>query len=241
MNNILVSASSGKLSGVLHPSGALNNGLTVVMCHGFRGSKDGGGRAVKLAERIADLGLNVIRFDFTPYSNLTCQVREIADVVRYVRSNLSNGIILLGRSMGGSAALAYAAGKPDLAALCLWAAPWNLKETFRLALGEHYDQLAAGTSVTLQDEYGCATLSPDLIKDFDCFDLLADVRRISHLPLLQVHGTADSIVPVCQAEEIHRVADGKKKLVLIEGGDHQFLQHAEQASEAVISWLKTVI
>ncbi len=212
-------------------------GYTVVCCHGFRGSKEGGGRAVKLAERMAGLGFAVVRFAFTPLTCLSAQVAEIGAVVGWCRENHGSQIILLGRSMGGSAALAFAAQAGWLAGLCLWAAPWNLAETFRLALGEGYDRLSRGEELAVEDEYGKLRLTPRFIADFARHDAKAAIRALAGIPILFVHGQADRIVPVKQAEELFAAASEPKELVIIPGGDHQFLAGHEQASGAVLGWL----
>jgi putative redox protein len=225
------------LSAVIHEPPSASDHV-FVMCHGFRGSKEGGGRAAALAEQAAGLGLNVLRFDFSPTGILTEQIAEIQAVVAYCRTAVAPRIILLGRSMGGSAALAYTARYGDIAALCLWSTPWNLVQTFQLALGEGYGQLAKGETLEVADEFGKLVLSPAFIHDFANHDLLASAHKIAGTPLLIVHGSADAIVPVNQAETLYSRAGQPKKLVIIPDGDHQFLQHHQNASAAVLSWLQ---
>lgn len=241
MTEFQIPTANGRLAGVLHiPSKPVHCKTALIICHGFRGSKEGGGRAVKLAEQACGLGLYVIRFDFTPATVLTRQVGELAEVVAYVRKNIGDKILLLGRSMGGSAALTYTAANGGIAGLCLWATPWNLTETFRLALGEYYSRLERGETVDLNDEYGQVALTADFITDFENFDLLESVRRLQGIPLLQIHGDRDEIVPLQQAYDIQQAAVNNK-LVVIEGGDHHLAAHAAIAARAVLDWLRTVI
>lgn len=242
MTGLLIPTANGQLAGVLHtPAEPGYSKTTLIICHGFRGSKEGGGRAVSLAEKACKLGLYVIRFDFTPATVLTRQVDELAAVVQYAVKHIGGNILLLGRSMGGSAALAYTAAAGKIAGLCLWATPWGLEETFRLALGESYGCLERGEAVSLDDEYGQATITPAFIGDFKNYDLLGSVRTLRGLSLLQVHGDCDAIVPLRQAYEINQAAAVTKKLVVIEGGDHHLAAHAEVAAQAVLDWLQTVI
>jgi len=65
-----------ELTGVLHlgkNEHARRNLL--VMAHGFRGSMDGGGRAIELARR-AQVYANVLRFNFSECQTLSAQVQE---------------------------------------------------------------------------------------------------------------------------------------------------------------------
>ena len=228
---------TGRLAAVLHAPAGHGKNLAVIFCHGFRGSKDGGGRAAALAARVAGQGFANLRFDFTPLGLLSAQVDELRAVVDYCRRNVSPRIILFGRSMGGSAALVTAADEL-VAGLCLWATPHDLRETFRLSLGDGYSLLERGKPYTATDQFGPLTpLTPDFLRDFDRFDLLACAGRLKGHPLLVVHGENDEIVPLRQAGEIFACAAEPKKLLVIPGGDHRFLTGYDQAAGAVLSWL----
>lgn len=235
--NCTVAAGDARLAVVVHRPGSRYTGCTVIFCHGFRGSKEGGGRATALAEKIADLGHFAVRFDFTPNKCLSQQVAELTAVVAFCRANVGGRIILFGRSMGGSAALAFAAADRRVAGICLWATPYDFAETVRLWLGDDYERLAGGESIDIEDEFGRLTLARSFIDDFDSHGLLACVRSLAGAPLLIVHGDEDETVPPAQAEEIYRQAGEPKELVAIRGGDHRFLRGHPEASAAVIDWL----
>lgn len=234
---LAIGAAGRELAAVVHyPAGEAVG--AVVFCHGFRGSKEGGGRAAGLADRVAALGLAAVRFDFTPLSPLSRQVAELAAVVAWCRARVAaRRVILFGRSMGGSAALGAAAADPAVAGLALWAAPHDLAETFRLALGPGYDRLASGEALDVRDEYGALYLTPDFIRDFANFDLLAAVDAVAGRPLLVVHGDADAVVPLGQALALYARAGEPKELAVIAGADHQFLAGYEAAGAAVLGWL----
>jgi len=227
----------GPLSAIFHAPAAGGNGYALVFCHGFRGSKDGGGGAAFLAQKVAAAGFSVLRFDFTPQRCLSQQVKELAAVVEYCRISISRQVILLGRSMGGSAALAFSAADRNIAGLCLWAAPWDLAAVFQLTLGYGYDCLVAGEELLLEDDYGQLHLTPEFIRDFSNFNLLENVKSLNGAPLLVVHGSDDATVPLVQAQTLYLTARQPKEIVVISGGDHQFLNCHFAASDAVLSWL----
>lgn len=235
--NLIVAAGDARLAVVVHRPGNRYTGCTVVFCHGFRGSKEGGGRATALAEKIADLGHSVVRFDFTPNQCLSRQVAELTAVVAFCRANIGDRLILSGRSMGGSAALAFAAADRRVAGLCLWATPCDLAETFRLSLGAGYDRLTNGESLDIEDEFGRLHLGPEFVDDFARHDLPACLRSLAGIPVLIVHGDADEVVPPAQARRLFYAAGEPKELVVIAGGDHRFLRGHPEASAAVVAWL----
>ena len=58
------------------------------------------------------------------------------------------------------------------------------------------------------------------------------------VPWLLVHGTADTVVPYTESEEIVRAAPAAE-LVTLEGADHLFSGTAEALmAEAVVDWLR---
>ncbi|MEN6565911.1 MAG: alpha/beta hydrolase [Veillonellales bacterium] len=241
MKSLSISANGKQLAAVLHEPVGGSSDTVLIICHGFRGSKEGGGRAFKLANRAAKLGVYVLRFDFTPQEMLSCQLKELTAVVGYCRNFIAPCIILLGRSMGGSAALAFSAADRQIAGLCLWSTPWDLQETFRLSLGQDYEMLRTGNSIIKEDEWGFLQLLPGFVKDFKNFDLLRLAKSLPPIPVLIIHGSQDAIVPVCKAKMLWEKILSPKQLTVIDGGDHQFLHHSEQAADTVINWLSSQV
>lgn len=95
----------GELHGVIHKCpDEFESGNVMIMCHGFRGSMEGGGRAAQLAEEISERHATVVRFNFTRCAKLSVLVDELKCVIDYVRETLDpEYLILLGRSFGGAA------------------------------------------------------------------------------------------------------------------------------------------
>lgn len=235
---IKIPTAAGQLNAVLYTPAERGRDRAVIFCHGFRGSKEGGGRALSLAARVAGNGFAALLFDFTPLSLLSVQVDEVRAVVDYCRHVVSSRAVLFGRSMGGSAALAVTAADKLIGGLCLWSAPHDLHETFRLSLGNGYTRLLGGAPVSVVDEFGHVRLTPDFLHDFDRFDLLTCAGLASGRPLLVVHGENDEIVPLRQAAEIFDRAGELKKMTVIPGADHRFLSGHEQAAAALLDWLE---
>ena len=115
---------------------------------------DGGGRELAVLAEMASECCNVIRFNFNGSQILSKQVEELEAVLAYVRIKFSAGkIFLLGRSLGGAAAITLPLHDLlILQQLVLWAAPNDLQATFRNALGaEAYNALSAGQTLYLND------------------------------------------------------------------------------------------
>ena len=226
------------LAAVIHYPSVVNNKVLIVS-HGFRGSKESGGRGSRFGDAIAKIGFTVVRFDFTPCQPLSSQVTELQNIIQWSCQHLGREIYLLGRSMGGSASL-LAAPNYAVAGLCLWAAPADLAATFRRSLGNGYEQLLKGEALYHKDEWGELILLPDFIQDFKHYDLYVTMTNLAkrNTPLLLLHGSHDTVVSIEQAERLFSLAGHPKKFVIIEDGDHQFTQHYEIATDAVVRWLE---
>lgn len=233
------------LAGVWHP-GAGQPRYVVVICHGFRGGKDGGGRAVQLAEAMSHRGYSAVRFDFSGAGDssgdfaditLTRQTEDLAAVLDWIDRTRLGIPLLLGRSFGGSTAAIRAAAEPRVRGICLWSTPADLRETFTLALGEAYQELAAGRTVSLEDDYSRFSLHPSFVSDLVKHDVLSAIRALSPRPVLIVHGENDQVVPVKQARAAFAAAGEPKKLLVIPKADHRFLHDYQAAGEATLDWL----
>ena len=233
-----------ELQAVVHyPRGvAEQDAYWLVMSHGFRGSKDGNGRAVDLAEQVCAKGMGVLRFDFTPCESLDRQVEELLCVTGWMQRQGWGAVVLLGRSMGGCASL-LAAGQlgKRVKGLCLWATPSDLQVTFQNALGlAAYRQLQQGNRLELQDEWGYLRLESDFVKGFATVNLPGKLAALgAAFPVLILHGSEDELAPVEQALAYAEAAKGPCELVVLKGADHQFNEHFQESAAAVVAWLES--
>lgn len=225
------------LKAVWHQANSNKKNITVVMCHGFRGSKDGGGKAVNLAEKIAGR-FNVLRFDFIPLSTLSSQVSQLNSVLQYCKKHNSGKVILLGRSMGGATSLIAANGCNDLVGIILWATPIDVIDTFTNAFGkENMLLVQKNETVQLDDEWGKTILEPVFYQDLLKYDLRKCVENLSVIPKLFVHGECDEVVALEQGQQAFALAKEPKEFCLIKNGDHRFTIGSQEAIKAVDDWL----
>lgn len=215
------------------------NAPVLVMAHGFRGSRDGGGRAIELADKVQKY-VNVVRFNFNGSQILSRQIEELQAVVAAVRKQLPDRkVILLGRSLGGAAALLTAAQDNEIAGLILWATPNNLRQTFLQALGqEQYALLDSGKTFHLADERGKLALTPDFLTDIDKYDIDVVLKNWQQRPVLILHGAADETVDVSQAKRNFSLLNVRKELHIFTEGDHSFTCCSGEAGEIICEWLQ---
>lgn len=76
------------------------------------------------------------------------------------------------------------------------------------------------------------------LRDLKKYRMPAVAARISPRPLLLVHGTADELVPVDDAQLLFQQAGEPKELVLLPGADHHLSAHQVEAGRATLNWLQ---
>ena len=237
MENFTFDGPLGPIECIVEPNRSKNNAV-LVMAHGFRGSRDSGGRAAGVAYQAA-AHMSVVRFNFTGTQIISRQVEELRAVLREVCLRAPGcRLFLLGRSLGGAASIITAAQTAGLAGLILWATPNDLRFTFHHVMGEeNYARLDAGETLHFNDERGECALTPDFLTDFDQYNL-EDCLRRTRLPVLLLHCAGDEVVLVQQAKRNAEVLGERSELHIFMGGDHSFTEYSEQAGEIIADWLR---
>ncbi|NMB73720.1 MAG: hypothetical protein GYA21_01170 [Myxococcales bacterium] len=213
-----------RLCGVCHHP-ARWRGTGVVLCHGMMSSKDGDKHRA-LAGRLVRRGHLVLRFDFAGRGesggdflglSISRQAGEAAAALAFLRARGARVLGVEGSSLGGAAAIRLAAGG-GVDALVTWAAVGRAE---RLAEGMAGPE---GMERWARDGVRCVEGQPvgySLIEDARRLDLLTAAARVK-CPWLIVHGARDAVVPVSDAEELHRASSGRARLEILPEADHQF-------------------
>ncbi len=105
-----------KLAGILVYKSGLQNRVSLIVCHGFSGSKEGGGRAIEMAKYFATHQIPTLLFDFSgngesegDFSDITLsgQIKDLDAAIEYMYSMGTKRIFIMGRSFGGTTAICY--------------------------------------------------------------------------------------------------------------------------------------
>lgn len=237
MENFTFTGPLGEIECIVEKNRSERNAV-LVMAHGFRGSRDSGGRAQGVARQVAAYA-SVVRFNFTGTQIISRQVSELRAVLAEVRRRAPDcELFLLGRSLGGAASIITCAQDGDLDGLILWATPNDLRATFRHVMGaDYYARLDAGETLYFTDERGECALTPDFLTDFDNYDLSALLKKQVHCPVLLLHCQGDETVLVEQARRNAQILGSRGELHLYEGGDHSFTKYSDVAGDVIAKWL----
>lgn len=221
----------------------------MIVAHGFRGRKENSGRIAVFAQRIGELGGIVWAFDFAgsgesegTFADMTLsrQACDLRAVIEQAVRQYTIPLFVLGRSFGGSTAIAACSGDPRVDGLILWSTPVLLEATFARIMPEAMKRLLNGDPVTVQDGPDIYILGPAFAMDFAEHNFVQYLRRI-HQPVLVVQGIEDTTVLVDNATLIEQNAGGPVDLHLIEGADHRFTNCVSYREDLTLDWIQNMI
>ncbi|MDU0347999.1 alpha/beta hydrolase family protein [Actinomyces sp. MRS3W] len=219
----------GSGSGTLGGDAAGARVPLVICCHGFTDSLRG---TADVADHLAGLGAATYRFtfhggwagaDMTDMSVLT-EVDDLEAVIDAARAGAQtrtgpwagidpDRIALLGKSQGGAVAMLTAARRPETAALVAWYPALCIRDDLHRGLGtlDGVGETFAWMGQKLGRRYAA---------DIWGLDVYAEIGNYPG-PVLVIHGTDDSLVPVTYGERAaacYRDAD----FLPVPGASHGF-------------------
>jgi len=229
-----------RLAGLFYACSDMDSAL--IVCHGFSGSKEGGGRALRMAEYLARPGMGILLFDFSgngesegafAETTLSGQMEDLSFAADWCRARGARRLAGMGRSFGGTTLLCQAALDGRFEAVSTWATPVYPLQLFRGFLREE-----SKNRIILAGEDGTIELKRKFMDDLAEHDVAACAAGIPPRPLLIVHGERDEIVPPREAEAIREAAASSSRLHLIPEADHRFSTGVETVWELCRQWLE---
>ncbi len=220
---------------------------TVVMVHGISSNRTSR-EATMIASRLVDACFNVLLFDLRAHGTsegerITGGIDEAEDVLGAYDYLQGRGIGpdkigVLGRSMGAGATVLAAAEEPGLRAVVLDSTYAKVNDLISFEIGRKtpVPEWAApifipGASVFANVLYGI-----DLSK-------LAPEKAIEsvELPILVVHGDADTRIPLEHGLRVHRAAYDGSEMWIVPGAEHgeAFDRFRDEYVRRVVGYLES--
>ncbi len=225
----------------------------VVFSHGFTGNKIEAHRLfVRAARKMSKEGFVAVRFDFRGSGesdgefeemSISSEISDLNSVLKFLldKKEVSREKIgLVGLSLGGVVSILTAAKNSITKAVCTWSSPACLRllSSLRDSFGVDLSQIEKGY-IDLPSGYRIGRV---FFEDALRHDILDDCAKISPRPMLIIHGSQDSVVPVEHARMLYDRAGEPKKIIIIEGADHTFNRREweDKVIELTIGWFKEI-
>ena len=228
---------SGEVLDYTFHAGTEGSRHIAVLGHGVTGNKDRP-FVVALAEGLAAAGIHALRFSFAGngasegrFADATIS-KEVEDLDAVLSVLDGYSVCYVGHSMGGAVGVLRASRDERIRLLVSLA---GMVHTHAFAEREFGEEVP--------DE-GCMWEEPDCPLSQAYMDDMAQidtvVRRGAEIivPWLLIHGSEDDVVLIDDSHDILARARDNAELVVIDGADHVFSEHAQVMVEKVVSWLQ---
>jgi len=201
--------------------------------------------AKRIAERLTEHGIAVLRFDFTGLgssegdfanTHFSSNVEDLVAAADRLRKDHGAPAILIGHSLGGAAVLAAADRIPDARAVVTIAAPYDPAHVTGL-FKEHVDAIREKGELEVELAGRPFTITRGFIDDVAGKKLDA---KLAHLgkALLVFHAPGDDTVGIDNASHIFLAAKHPKSFVSLAGADHLLGKKADAfyVADVVAGW-----
>lgn len=220
-----------------------------LFAHCFTCSKDIPA-ARRIAQRLASLGIAVMRFDFTGLghsegefsnTNFSSNVEDLIKASDFLRENYEAPQLLIGHSLGGAAILSVAGKISEAKAVISIGAPADPKH-----VAHNFDDEIKLINQTGQSEVNLAgrrfTIKKQFLEDISSVSLKESVSSLKKA-LLVLHAPLDETVELQNAAEIFQMAKHPKSFVTLDDADHLLTNEkdAEYAADIIAAWVQRYI
>jgi putative redox protein len=199
--------------------------------------------AVRISRALADLGVAVLRFDFTglgesegELGGFSSDVRDLVAAARHMETLGEGPALLIGHSLGGAAALAAAADIPSATAVATIGAPGDPAHVLKL-LGDGLATIETEGAAEVKIGGRPFTITRAFVEDARLQDLPGRVARLGRA-LLVLHSPVDAIVGIENASQIFLGARHPKSFVSLDKADHLLTrgEDADYAAAVIAAW-----
>ncbi|WP_415895697.1 alpha/beta fold hydrolase [Neptuniibacter sp. PT34_22] len=220
-----------------------------LFAHCFTCSKDIPA-ARRIAQRLASLGIAVLRFDFTglghsggEFANtgFSSNVADLALAADYLRENYQAPQLLIGHSLGGAAVLAAADRIAEAKAVVTIGAPAEPEHVIH-NFGDHVNTICNQGSAEVELGGRAFSIRREFIEDISDVSLETKVKHLKKA-LLVLHAPLDETVSLDNAARLFQMAKHPKSFITLDNADHLLtrVEDAEYTAEVISTWVQRYI
>lgn len=218
---------------------------TIVLVHGFGVSKNAAWFE-EISIKLSRQGFLVCRFDFsgcgesegnyndTSLTKLKLDLENILEFVKSLPKVDKSKIALFGQSLGTSVIVTL---EPKVKTIILTGSIANPNKILKKSLKTKGIYNPKGISIRKWGSGRVTKIKPEFWKNLKEHNLLESIKKI-HCPILFIHGSKDSKVPISEMEDYFKVANNPREKVIIKGANHEMRPCREEMYKIVINWFK---
>ncbi|MDU9003573.1 bifunctional alpha/beta hydrolase/OsmC family protein [Sedimentitalea todarodis] len=218
---------------------------TALFAHCFTCGKDIPA-ARRIAQRLASMGIAVLRFDFTGLghsdgefanTSFSSNVQDLVAAARWLKARDMSPDMLIGHSLGGAAVLKSVCSIKGIKAVVTLGAPFDpghVTHNFAGSLSEI--QQKGSADVTLGGRP--FTISKAFVDDVSAEQLAPAISSL-RAALLVMHAPGDDTVGIENASQIFLAAKHPKSFVTLDDADHMIsrAEDSDYAADVIAAWL----
>ena len=216
----------------------------VLFAHCFTCGKDPS--AIEhISKALTANGFAVFRFDFAGLgesdddftdTNFSGKMENLVAAAEYLKEHHQAPTLLVGHSLGGTAALYAIPNIPSIKAVATIAAPSGPKYVKQLLKGslEEIEQLGAATVKLGEREF---TIKKQFLDHLDTTPL-PKILKVLKQSILIMHSPQDNLVGIKNAEDIYRAVRHPKSFISLDGADHLLTDpdDSRDVGEVICTW-----
>lgn len=220
-----------------------------IYVHCFTCSKDHHASR-RISTELAQQGIATLRFDLTglgeskgsfAQTNFTTNIEDILAAALYLENNYGSPRLLIGHSLGGTAALVAATKLPNIRGVVTLNSPYDPAHVAKRVAAVKEKVMVYGEAEVLIEGR-----SFRIQKNF--FDALGNYKMERILPMIKaalliMHAPGDAVVNIRNASQIFTTASHPKSFVSLEGMDHLLTNQADTfyIANVINAWVSRYI
>lgn len=203
-----------------------------------------------ISRSLTSHGFGVLRFDFTGLgrsegtfaeSHFGANISDLMDVHKYMTKHYKAPKLLVGHSLGGTAAIVAGSRLPQVEAVATIGSPSSSKHTTH-HFAQQLQEMEIKGKVQVHIGGRPFMINKEFLENFNNTDLISIVKELKK-PLLVLHAPFDKVVGVENAQEIFVNAFHPKSFVSLDNADHLLTKQSDSlyAGDVIGSWAKRYI
>lgn len=215
-----------------------------LFAHCFTCGKDSAA-ASRIARRLVDQGIGVLRFDFTGLgssdgefanTNFSSNIQDLLAAAAYLEENYTAPRLLIGHSLGGAAVLAAAQQIDSVEAVATIAAPSTATHLMHLFADDRAEIERQGHARV--DLAGRPfTVKAQFLADLEQWNSAEHIGLLRKA-LIIFHSPVDELVDIAEAAAIYQAAMHPKSFISLDDADHMLSrsEDAEYVANVLVAW-----